>query len=202
MKRCTCGRSTRRISKRSGLCSAPHVTEKKEGFWRRSTSAIHHELDFVPEDTIALTGLVQQPRLEIVTGIFSVRFRIYMHDESLAVELDFGENELTPAVAQDASTDEILMLAYVSPEALAKTQNTGLAHYYSRSREELWQKGQSSGNIQRVDEIRVDCDGDALLYRVEQEGGACHTGYRSCFYRTIDGSTTGEKLFDPDEVYE
>lgn len=125
-----------------------------------------------------------------------------MHDESLAVELDFGENELTPAVAQDASTDEILMLAYVSPEALAKTQNTGLAHYYSRSREELWQKGQSSGNIQRVDEIRVDCDGDALLYRVEQEGGACHTGYRSCFYRTIDGSTTGEKLFDPDEVYE
>lgn len=125
-----------------------------------------------------------------------------MHDESLAVELDFGENELIPAVAQDASTDEILMLAYVSPEALEKTQNTGLAHYYSRSRDELWQKGQSSGNIQRVDEIRVDCDGDALLYRVEQEGGACHTGYRSCFYRTIDGSTVGEKLFDPDEVYE
>lgn len=125
-----------------------------------------------------------------------------MHDESLAVELDFGANELIPAVAQDASTDEILMLAYVSPEALAKTQNTGLAHYYSRSRDELWQKGQSSGNVQRVDEIRVDCDGDALLYRVEQEGGACHTGYRSCFYRTINGSTVGEKLFDPDEVYE
>lgn len=94
------------------------------------------------------------------------------------------------------------MLAYVSPEALAKTQNTGLAHYYSRSRDELWQKGGSSGHVQRVKEIRVDCDGDALLYRIDQEGGACHTGYRSCFYRTIDGEIVGETVFDPDNVYE
>lgn len=120
----------------------------------------------------------------------------------LEVELDFGEDELIPAIAQDIETDDVLMLAYVSPEALEETQNTGLAHYYSRSRDELWQKGKSSGHVQQVQDIRVDCDGDTLLYRVEQEGGACHTGYRSCFYRTIDGETVEKKVFDPDAVYE
>jgi phosphoribosyl-AMP cyclohydrolase len=125
-----------------------------------------------------------------------------MQDDIGDVELDFGETGLIPAVAQDAETDELLMLAYVSPEALEQTRETGLAHYYSRSRDELWQKGKSSGHVQRVDEIRVDCDGDALLYRIEQKGGACHTGYRSCFYRTIDGETVGEMVFDPDDVYE
>jgi len=125
-----------------------------------------------------------------------------MADEPLDVELDFGDSELIPAVAQDAGTDELLMLAYVSPEAVAATKETGLAHYYSRSRDELWKKGETSGHIQQVQEIRVDCDGDALLYRVKQEGGACHTGYRSCFSRTIDGKTVGEKVYDPDKVYE
>lgn len=125
-----------------------------------------------------------------------------MHEDRLEVELDFGEDELIPAIAQDAETDDVLMLAYVSPEALAATQNTGLAHYYSRSRDELWQKGGSSGHVQKVEEICVDCDGDAILYRVHQEGGACHTGYRSCFYRTIEGEEIGEKVFDPDDVYE
>lgn len=125
-----------------------------------------------------------------------------MQDDRLDVELDFGENELLPAIAQDSETGDVLMLAYVTPEALAATQNTGLAHYYSRSRDELWQKGGSSGHVQKVKEIRVDCDGDALLYRIDQEGGACHTGYRSCFYRTIEGETVDEKVFDPDEVYE
>jgi len=125
-----------------------------------------------------------------------------MADEPLDVELDFGDSELIPAVAQDAGTDELLMLAYVSPEAVAATKETGLAHYYSRSRDELWKKGETSGHIQQVQEIRVDCDGDALLYRVKQEGGACHTGYCSCFSRTIDGKTVGEKVYDPDKVYE
>lgn len=124
-----------------------------------------------------------------------------MQDDRLDVELDFGEDRLIPAIAQDAETSDVLMLAYVSPEALAATQNTGLAHYYSRSRDELWQKGSSSGHVQQVKEIRVDCDGDALLYRIDQEGGACHTGYRSCFYRTIDGEIVGKKIFDPDDVY-
>ncbi|MDS0261039.1 phosphoribosyl-AMP cyclohydrolase [Haloarcula sp. S1CR25-12] len=125
-----------------------------------------------------------------------------MPSEQLDVELEFGENGLIPAVAQDAETGNVLMLAYVSADALAKTRNTGLAHYYSRSRDELWKKGGSSGHVQRVEEIRVDCDGDALLYRIEQEGGACHTGYHSCFYRTLGGETVGEEVFDPDDVYE
>jgi len=117
-------------------------------------------------------------------------------------DLAFDEQELLPAVAQDADSGEVLMLAYVSQEALERTRETGLAHYYSRSRDELWQKGGSSGHVQHVEEIRVDCDGDTLLYRVEQEGGACHTGFESCFYETIDGETVGNRVFDPDDVYE
>lgn len=117
-------------------------------------------------------------------------------------DLAFDEEDLLPAVAQDADSGDVLMLAYVTEEALDRTRETGLAHYYSRSRDELWQKGQSSGHVQHVREVRVDCDGDALLYRVEQEGGACHTGFESCFYRTTDGETVGERVFDPDDVYE
>jgi phosphoribosyl-AMP cyclohydrolase len=107
-----------------------------------------------------------------------------------------------PAVAQDAETGEVLMLAYVSREALARTRETGRAHYYSRSREELWEKGASSGHTQAVEEVRIDCDGDAILYVVEQTGGACHTGYRSCFHRTVDGEVVGEQVFDPEAVYD
>ncbi len=118
------------------------------------------------------------------------------------IAVDFGADGLVPAIAQDAETGEVLMLAYVSPEALERTRETGLAHYYSRSREELWQKGKTSGHVQHVTEVRVDCDADTLLYLVEQEAGACHTGHRSCFYRTIDGENVGEMAFDPDTVYE
>jgi len=118
------------------------------------------------------------------------------------VDIEFGADGLVPAVAQDADSGEVLMLAYVSPEALERTRETGRAHYYSRSRDELWEKGATSGHVQHVAEVRVDCDGDALLYLVEQEGGACHTGYRSCFYRTVEGETVGERVFDPDEVYD
>ncbi|GAA0667236.1 phosphoribosyl-AMP cyclohydrolase [Natronoarchaeum mannanilyticum] len=125
-----------------------------------------------------------------------------MSDAAAAVDLDFGESGRIPAVAQDADSGEILMLAYVTPEAVERTRETGRAHYYSRSREELWEKGATSGHVQHVEEILVDCDGDALVYQVDQEGGACHTGYESCFYRTIDGETVGEQVFDPDAVYE
>jgi len=117
-------------------------------------------------------------------------------------DLAFDDQELLPAVAQDPDTGEVLMLAYVTEEALDRTRETGLAHYYSRSRDELWKKGDSSGHTQEIAEVRVDCDGDALLYLVDQTGGACHTGYESCFYRTVDGETVGERVFDPDEVYE
>jgi phosphoribosyl-AMP cyclohydrolase len=119
-----------------------------------------------------------------------------------APELAFDERGLVPAVAQDADSGTVLMLAYASAEALSRTRETGLAHYYSRSRDELWQKGESSGHVQRVVDVRVDCDGDALLYRVDQEGGACHTGHETCFHRTVDGETVGERVFDPDDVYE
>ncbi|WP_135821664.1 phosphoribosyl-AMP cyclohydrolase [Halostella litorea] len=122
--------------------------------------------------------------------------------EATAVDLDFGDDGLIPAVAQDADSGEVLMLAYVSPEAFERTRETGRAHYYSRSRDELWEKGATSGHVQRVEEVRVDCDGDSVLYLVEQEGGACHTGYESCFYRTADGDVVGERAFDPDDVYE
>ncbi|WP_132059088.1 phosphoribosyl-AMP cyclohydrolase [Halorussus amylolyticus] len=124
-------------------------------------------------------------------------------DADVAVELDFGDTGRIPAIAQDADSGEVLMLAYVTPEAVEQTCETGLAHYYSRSREELWQKGGTSGHVQRVREVRADCDGDALLYLVEQEGGgACHTGYETCFYRTLDGEEVADRAFDPDDVYE
>jgi phosphoribosyl-AMP cyclohydrolase len=108
---------------------------------------------------------------------------------------------LIPAIAQDWKTGEVLMLAYMNDEALAKTRETGKAHYYSRSRKKLWLKGESSGHFQLVKEIRIDCDQDAILLQIEQVGGACHTGYRSCFYRTIDGLIVGEKVFSPEDVY-
>ncbi|ELY87949.1 phosphoribosyl-AMP cyclohydrolase [Natrialba taiwanensis] len=121
-------------------------------------------------------------------------------DADIAVEFD--DDGLVPAVAQDAETGDVLMLAYVSQEALDRTRETGRAHYYSRSRDELWEKGATSGHVQTVREVRVDCDADTLLYLVEQDGGACHTGYRSCFYRTIEGDVVGERVFDPDTVYD
>ena len=117
------------------------------------------------------------------------------------VALAFDDNEYLPAVAQDADSGEVLMLAYVTEDALEKTRETGYAHYYSRSRDELWKKGGTSGHTQRIEEVRVDCDGDALLYLVDQSVGACHTGYESCFHRTADGETVGEQVFDPDDVY-
>jgi phosphoribosyl-AMP cyclohydrolase len=119
------------------------------------------------------------------------------------VDLDWeGTDGLLPAIAQEADSGTVLMLAYVTPEAVRRTRETGEAHYYSRSREELWHKGATSGHVQEVREVRVDCDGDALLYVVDQEGGACHTGFESCFHRTIEGETVGDRVFDPEEVYD
>ena len=117
------------------------------------------------------------------------------------VALAFDEQTYIPAVAQDAETGQVLMLAFVTEEALERTRETGYAHYYSRSRDELWKKGATSGHTQAVSEVRVDCDGDALLYLVDQDGGACHTGYEAGFYRTVDGETVGEQVCEPDDVY-
>ena len=112
---------------------------------------------------------------------------------------------LVPAVVQDYMTGEVLMLAFMDEEGWTHTLKTGLASYHSRSRNTLWIKGKTSGHVQRVKEIRIDCDDDTVLLKVEQVGGAaCHTGHRSCFYQKIeDGRVTivGEPVFDPREVY-
>jgi phosphoribosyl-AMP cyclohydrolase len=108
---------------------------------------------------------------------------------------------LIPVIVQDTETREVLMMAYANDEAVRLTQQTGFAHYYSRSRKKLWKKGEESGHFQRVKRILADCDEDCLIYDVDQTGAACHTGYRTCFYRTLDGKIMGEKVFDPENVY-
>ena len=126
----------------------------------------------------------------------------------------FDEKGLVPAIIQDAGTKEVLTLAYMNEEALARTITTGEAHYWSRSRQRLWRKGEDSGNVQRVVELRTDCDQDALWLKVETggTGASCHTGRRSCFYRAVPvGGSPGGGLalrfvdaarqFDPEAVY-
>ena len=112
----------------------------------------------------------------------------------------FDEAGLVPVVAQDAATGDVLTLAYANREALEKTLATGEAHFYSRSRGELWRKGATSGNTQSVVEVRLDCDGDALLYRVEPSGPACHTGETTCFFTTLAGEGVGVATEGPDGV--
>lgn len=124
------------------------------------------------------------------------------------IELAFakGAHGLLPAIVQDYQTGEVLMLAYINQLAWEKTLQTGKAHYWSRSRSSLWLKGETSGHVQVIKEILVDCDQDAVIYKVEQLGGAaCHTGYRSCFHRTVNGNqlvfNEQDRLFDPTAVY-
>lgn len=122
------------------------------------------------------------------------------------VEPNFDKGEgLVPAVVQDYDTGEVLMLAYMNREAWTKTLATGKATYWSRSRGKLWMKGETSGHVQLVKEVRLDCDEDTILLKVTQLGdAACHTGHRSCFYRKWTNGgfiTIGERVFDPQEVY-
>jgi len=120
--------------------------------------------------------------------------------------IDFEKNQgLVPVIVQDWKTGEVLMIAYMNAESWAKTQETGKACFWSRSRKKIWLKGETSGHVQIVKEVYLDCDNDALLLKVEPVGGAaCHTGYRSCFYRRIENGrveSIGERVFDPKEVY-
>lgn len=121
-------------------------------------------------------------------------------------QLKFDANGLITAIVQDAENSEVLMVAYMNREAVKRTLDTGRATFWSRSRQKFWIKGETSGHIQMVRGVYMDCDGDALLVKVEQKGGACHEGYRSCFFREIasDGRSTriiSDKVFDPDAVY-
>ncbi len=118
---------------------------------------------------------------------------------------DFTQNNgLLPAIAQDATTGEVLMLAYMNEEAYTQTLRTGRAVYYSRSRQKLWYKGEDSGHVQTVQAIYVDCDADTILLKVDQVGAACHEGYHNCFFRQItpEGTTIiAPRLVDPQDVY-
>jgi phosphoribosyl-AMP cyclohydrolase len=130
-------------------------------------------------------------------------------EEGLTFQPKFDASGLVTCVATDATSGEVLMVAHMNDEALRKTIASGQAWYFSRSRNALWRKGESSGQTQRVVEMRMDCDQDAVWIRVEQTGAACHTGRRSCFYRVVSSGEGGaqlsfvdaERLFDPKEIY-
>ena len=130
-------------------------------------------------------------------------------EEGLAFRPKFDAAGLVTCVATDAATGEVLMVAHMNDEALRKTIASGEAWYFSRSRNALWRKGETSGQTQRVVEMRLDCDQDAIWIRVEQRGAACHTGRRSCFYRKVTAGEGGaqlsfvdaERLFDPEKIY-
>ena len=122
------------------------------------------------------------------------------------IKLNFDKmGGLVPAIVQDYETGDVLMLGFMNPDAWEATLNTGEATYYSRTRQTLWVKGKTSGNIQIVKEIRVDCDDDTVLLKIEQVGGAaCHTGYKSCFFKKVEEGSVkvvGKPIFDPEEVY-
>lgn len=140
----------------------------------------------------------------LITASYQI---IKLKIEMTMVALDFSKSDdgLIPAIVQDYKTNEVLMLAYINQLAWEETLKSGKAHYWSRTRSKLWLKGESSGHVQIIHEILVDCDDDTVVYKVEQLGGAaCHTGHRTCFYRVVEGDkliTQGEKVFDPAEVY-
>lgn len=123
------------------------------------------------------------------------------------IKLNFSKgNGLIPTIVQDYRTGKVLMLAYSNKDSWEKTLQSGDAHYWSRSRQEIWHKGGTSGHVQKIQEIYADCDNDTILFKVEQVGGAaCHTGYETCFHRKVDPSgevtIVGEKVFDPEKVY-
>lgn len=119
-------------------------------------------------------------------------------------EIKFDDSGLIPAVIQDYQNGEVLMLAYMNRESLQKTLSSGKTHFWSRSRQRFWLKGESSGHVQEVKEVWIDCDMDTLVLKVDQKVAACHMGYRSCFYRKIEGgelTVVGEKVFEENDVY-
>lgn len=124
----------------------------------------------------------------------------------MSLNYKFNNDGLIPAILQDSKTGRVLMMAWMNELALKKTFETGLMHYWSRSRQKLWLKGETSGNTQKVVSSFIDCDADALLFKIEQQGGACHTGFESCFFQPIarDGSPAEieeKPVFDANQVY-
>ncbi|MBO5119889.1 phosphoribosyl-AMP cyclohydrolase [Methanocorpusculum sp.] len=120
---------------------------------------------------------------------------------ALLSKLTFSADGLIPVIVQDAETKDVLMFAFANREAVSLTLETGYAHYFSRSRNRLWKKGEESGHLQTVHDVLTDCDEDVLIYQVSQEGCACHEGYRSCFFRDIAGNVILPRLKDPKDIY-
>ena len=120
---------------------------------------------------------------------------------ALLSKLTFSADGLIPVIVQDAETKDVLMFAFANREAVSLTLETGYAHYFSRSRNRLWKKGEESGHLQTVHDVLTDCDEDVLIYQVSQEGCACHEGYRSCFFRDIAGNVILPLLKDPKDIY-
>jgi phosphoribosyl-AMP cyclohydrolase len=125
--------------------------------------------------------------------------------ESAIGVIKFNDQGLVPAIVQDAENGDVLMMAWMNAESIQDTLRTGKTHFYSRSRQKYWMKGESSGHVQEVQSMHTDCDADTLLVKVIQHGAACHEGYRSCFYRKVDDAgewaVTEQKLVDPEQVY-
>jgi phosphoribosyl-AMP cyclohydrolase len=118
--------------------------------------------------------------------------------------LKFNEQGLIPAIVQEEGSGRVLMMAWMNADSIQSTLETGRTHFWSRSRQKYWMKGESSGNTQQVKDVAYDCDGDTLLIQVEQIGAACHEGYKSCFFRSVkegEGEITEERLIDPEEMY-
>ena len=127
--------------------------------------------------------------------------------EEIISQLDFSkiEGKLLPVITQDYQTNEVLMLAFADPTAIQKCLETGYAYYYSRSRQKIWKKGESSSHVQKIKVFITDCDNDSVLLKVKQKEGACHKGYYSCFYKTLENGNFTEnstRIFDPKEVYD
>ena len=120
---------------------------------------------------------------------------------ALLSKLTFSADGLIPVIVQDAETKDVLMFAFANREAVSLTLETGYAHYFSRSRNRLWKKGEESGHLQTVHDVLTDCDEDVLIYQVSQEGCACHEGYRSCFFRDIAGNVILPRIKDPKDIY-
>ncbi len=128
-------------------------------------------------------------------------------EQGLEFTPKFNSDGLIPAIAQDANTGQVLMVAYMNKESLQETIKTGNATYYSRSRQKLWRKGEQSGHVQKVQQILIDCDQDCLILKVTVDAGQCHTGYQSCFYRALKPGSDkemefiAEKVYDPSKIY-
>ena len=143
--------------------------------------------------------------MNCLAGIYRRTIPYRYNAKMISLNFDKTADGLLPAIVQDHKSHEVLMLAFINKTAWEKTLETGKAHYWSRSRNKLWLKGETSGNVQIIHQILVDCDDDTVVYKVEQIGeAACHTGHRSCFYRRVEGEelvTDGKPVFDPQVVY-